>query len=591
MPEDDGLRRELLAELLTLHARILLRMPIFQLLLIAAIGWIVLPDTPWSLFLAWAGGAFAVECARAAAAWWALPRMRAGVPAGVHNLFLVLDGIAGLAIGVTGILFLPRIPLLSQMILAITLFAVAVAGVSVVVSSKYLLAAYSSMVLLGASAGWSELHRHDAPAVIALTILYWAFLMVVSRDSERLLRRSLAIRRERDDALRALQRSSHEARVAGRRAEQSAQARARVLAAASHDLRQPLHALSVYSAVLLTNPTPEIMREAGQNIDTLVRALGGILGELFDLARLSTGGYHLQHEPFSLDQAVAGVCAEFASIAADKRLDLNCELSAVQLVGDAGAVGRIARNLIDNAIKYTERGHVRVATSRVGTLAVLEVSDSGKGIGEFDRERIFEEFYQIDNPGRDRSKGVGLGLSIVKHLCELMHARIDLDSTSGLGARFTVSFPGASAGSATPSTLQSIQAGLRSWRGSRVYVLDDDLAVRRSMHSLLTLWGFEVFCAASANEVDALFAREGRPDLLIADLRLREAEDGATMTARLAGLHGAFPVLIVTGESDETALRHAEERHHTVLRKPVPFDALYAALDALLRTTPAVLSR
>ncbi len=578
-----ALREELVGELLTLHARILLRMPFFQLLLIGAIGWIALPDVSIQIFLAWVAFAIGAECLRALCAWWVLLRLPTQAPHHIHKLFMTLDALAGLSIGLAAVLFLRRVPLLSQMLLATTLFTVAAAGVSVAVSSKYMLAAYSSMVLLCAAASWGFLHPSQAPVVTVLTVAYWVFLIGISGDSERLLLRSLAIRRERDHALHALQSSNSEARAATARAEQSAQSRARVLAAASHDLRQPLHALSVYSAVLSANPGPQTLKEVGHNIDQLVRALGDMLSELLDLSRLSTGGYALQREPFALDKVVAEVCAEYGSIAADKQLALVCDLIPVQLVGDAGAVGRIARNLIDNAIKYTDHGHVWVSTSRVDTWAVLEVSDTGKGIDPPEQGRVFEEFYQIDNPGRDRSKGVGLGLSIVKRLCELIGAQVDLDSAPGQGSRFRVAFPGCGSGDVAASLPYSAKTAPAVWRGMQIYVVDDDKAVLDSMRALLPLWGLKVRDAASAHEADVLLAQWGRPDLLIADLRLQGTEDGATLATRLGDVHGHFPVLIMTGETAEPLLRKARNQGYTVLQKPVPAEALHAALMTLLQ--------
>ena len=577
---------ELRDELLTLHARILLRMPIFELALIGVIGWIVLPDITLSVFLAWAGFAFGVECVRAATARWALGRHAADPSPRIHTVFVALDGVAGLATGLAAVLFLAHIPILSQAILETTLYTVAGAGVAVAVSSKRLPGFYSALVLVCAAVAWSAAHPAKALVVIALTVAYWLFLIGVSGDSARLLRRSLAIRRERDAALRELERRNQEIQELAARAERTALTRARVLAAVSHDLRQPLHALSAYSAVLLAAPSAQTLQEAGHNIDSLVRSLGEILGELFDLSRLSTGGYRLQHEPFSLDRLVAGVCAEFAPSAAAKGLALASHLTPVELIGDASAVGRIVRNLLDNAIKYTERGQVGVALSHVAGEARLEVSDTGRGIAPDEHSRIFEEFYQVDSAGQDAPQGVGLGLSIVKHLCELMHARIELHSIIREGTQFTVTLPAARAGSGTAAMLRSIQEGRESWRGARVYVVDDDAAVRASMQVLLGLWGFEVHCAASAYEVGELLAQRGRPDLMLIDLRLPYAQDGAAVAARACAAHGDFPVLVVTGESAAAALRTAHEYHYPVLQKPVPFDTLYAAVSgAMQRST------
>lgn len=590
MPE--GVRRdrrqhaELRDELLTLHARILLRMPIVEVALIGAIGWIVLPDVALSIFLTWAGIAFGIECCRAVTARWALACLATDPPQHIHTLFVALDGATGLVTGVAAMLFLPKLPILSQAILETTLFTVAGAGIVVAVSPKRLLPTYSSLVLIGAVTGWSTAHPRHAPVVIVLTAVYWLFLIGISADSARLLRRSIEIRHQRDDALRQLERRNQEIQEVAARAEQAALTRARVLAAVSHDLRQPLHALSAYSAVLLAAPSAQTLQEAGHNIDSLVRSLGEILGELFDLSRLSTGGYRLQHEPFSLDRLVAGVCAEFAPSAAAKGLALASHLTPVELIGDASAVGRIVRNLLDNAIKYTERGQVGVALSHVAGEARLEVSDTGRGIAPDEHSRIFEEFYQVDSAGQDAPQGVGLGLSIVKHLCELMHARIELHSIIREGTQFTVTLPAARAGSGTAAMLRSIQEGRESWRGARVYVVDDDAAVRASMQVLLGLWGFEVHCAASAYEVGELLAQRGRPDLMLIDLRLPYAQDGAAVAARACAAHGDFPVLVVTGESAAAALRTAHEYHYPVLQKPVPFDTLYAAVSgAMQRST------
>ncbi len=577
---------ELRDELVTLHARILLRMPVFELALIGAVGWIVLPDVALSVFLIWAGCALGVECVRAATARWALTRLAADPPPHIHTAFMALDAAAGLATGSAAVLFLAHIPILSQAILETTLYTVSGAGVAVAVSSKRLRGAYSALVLFCAAAAWSTVHPARAPVVIALTAVYWLFLIGVSADSERLLRRSLQIRRQRDAALRELERRNQEIQEVAARAERAALTRARVLAAVSHDLRQPLHALSAYSAVLLANPSAQTLQEAGHNIDTLVRSLGEILGELFDLSRLSSGGYRLQHEPFALDRLVAGVCAEFTPVAAAKGLALTWEVAPVELIGDASATGRIVRNLLDNAIKYSDRGEVRVTVALVAGEAILEVSDTGRGIAAEEQPRIFEEFYQIERAGEDPPQGVGLGLSIVKHLCELMRARIELCSILGVGTRFTISMQGARASTGAAAVLRSIERGRDSWRGARAYVVDDDAAVRTSMQVLLTLWGFEVHCAGSAAEAGALIAKRGRPDLLLIDQRLPHAQEGAVVAARACAAHGEFPVLVITGESEDSAVHSAREHHYTVLRKPVPFDTLYAAVSTAMQRSP-----
>ncbi|MHB8847904.1 MAG: ATP-binding protein [Burkholderiales bacterium] len=576
------LKQETIQEIVTLHARILLHMPLIQLIFVCALGWIVLHRVPWVLFLGWSVATVGMEGLRAATAAWVLARVHTFAPKRMHVMFMVLDALSGSMVGLAAILFLHYLPLLSQVLIEIVLFAIAAAGVSVAVSSKYMLAAYSFMVLLGASISWVVLHPDQALPVIGLTLLYWGFLLGVSTQSEYLLQRSVHIRRERDQMLLDLERSNAEAHAATILAEQSAQARARVLAAASHDLRQPLHALSIYSAILAANPSPSTLREVGHNIDQLVRALDGILTDLLDLSKLSSGSYLPQQQIFALDKTVADVCAEYTAAAVEKGLVLRSILPPIQLSGDNHAVARIVRNLIDNAIKYTDYGEICIAIEFVDGVAALSVTDTGKGIAAIEHERIFEEFYQTDNPGRDRSKGVGLGLAIVRRLCELMDARIYVESAPGEGACFRVAFsdPVLLSGSNAADRGEAVPPA--SLHGLRIYVIDDEQDIVSSMHTLLSLWGIEVRTGRSVREAEDLLAHYGRPDLLITDLRLREAEHGAAMATRLRTCFGPFPVLLITGETASQALRKVGEAGFVLLQKPISASTLHAAIEAVL---------
>jgi CheY-like chemotaxis protein len=262
---------------------------------------------------------------------------------------------------------------------------------------------------------------------------------------------------------------------------------------------------------------------------------------------------------------------------------LVLELMPLRVLGDAVAIERIARNLIDNAIKYTERGEVRVTTHRelLGSvpLAVLSVIDTGKGIPVSEQSRIFEEFYQLDNPGRDRSKGVGLGLAIVQRLCELVGAKISVESIVDEGSCFRVSLP-AILGEATSSQPVQLRAQDASLRGKRVYVIDDELDILNSMRILLGVWGISVQSADSSSAAHRIFDQHGPPDLLIIDLRLGDEEHGARLADRLQKTHGHFPVLIITGETSSEALRQANERGYVLLQKPIAPEVLLRAIVA-----------
>ena len=409
-PPTSSLKQEMTREVVTLHARVLLHMPLVQLFFIGGVGWIVYPSVPLSIFGLWCALALGVELLRASFAKWVLPRVDKLDPKRLHAAFMTLDALAGASMGLSALLFLRHLSFVSQSLIEIILFSVAAAGVSVAVSSKYMTAAYSFLVLLGATIPWTGLHPDKHWAVMGLTLVYWLFLIRVATESERLLYRSVLIRQERD----------------------------RVIATVSHDLRQPLHALSLHGAVLVSHPSEQTLQETRKNIDHIVRDLERMLTDLLDLSKISAGDYPTQQNLFSLDTIVADICDEFDSIASAKGLKIRRTLNPVKISGDKLAVARIARNLIDNAIKFTEQGEVHITTSssQEGD-PLLYVADTGQGIADTEQELIFREFYQINHS----EEGTGLGLSIVRRLTKLMGARISVKSAPGRGSCFQVSFP------------------------------------------------------------------------------------------------------------------------------------------------------
>jgi len=577
--------REMLIEVIGLHAQAMLRMPWVQSCVVLGIGLCILSFIDVRMFVAWAALTIGVEFLRARYAKYVLLRGFDVDPRHTHAVFVSLAAASGASVAVGVVLFLPRLPLLYQALYGVIVFAIPAAGVAVAQSSRNVLAAYAMCILLPSAATWGVVYPTQAIGVGALSILYCAVIILVAADGEKLLLRSVTIRNQRDQLVRDLEQRNADVRAAMGQAEQSAKARARVLAAASHDLRQPLHALSVYSAVLASKPAPDLLNEVSVNIDQIVRALGNLLNGLLDLSRLSAGNYVPEHQQLTMDTLIGGVCAEFSQAAAQKGLVLVQDLKPVRVMGDAVALGRIARNLIDNAIKYTDAGQVRVATglddSRPAQQAVLSVRDTGKGIPAAEQGKIFEEFYQLDNPGRDRGKGVGLGLAIVQRLCELIGAKIQVESTLGEGTEFRVSMP-AALGAAVASAHEESAANSASLAGRRVYVVDDERDIRNSMRALLGVWGVEASTADSVKDAEALFAQHGPPDLLIVDLRLADEEHGSHLADRLQKRHGAFPVLIITGETSSDALREAHEGGYALLQKPIAAEVLRREIVSMI---------
>ncbi|KAF1072398.1 hybrid sensor histidine kinase/response regulator [Variovorax sp.] len=579
-------QRELLREFVELHARVTLRIPLVQALLVGGSAFVLLPEVPLVEFALWAVAVLCMEGARAAHAWHLLRRLsRLDLHQALRQQ-VALGFLAGAEAGVMLPLFKTDLSALNQTFLTFILVALPAIGVAVSISSRLLAGVYAAAILVPTSTAWVLLHPEHLQATIAMTMAYMLALLFAANENEKLLTRSVAIRRERDEMVRHLERSNEEVQAAVTRAEAAALARTRVLAAASHDLRQPLHALSVYSAILAASPTPATLDEVAAHIDQLVRSLGALLHGLLDLSQLSSGHYVPVRRRFALDAVIASVCAEFEAAAATKGLHFTRELRPVTLESDPTAVLRIARNLIDNAIKYTEHGGLRVRLRHDGLCATLVVEDSGRGIAPAEHDRIFEEFYQLGNAGRDRSQGVGLGLAIVERLVVLIGARISLRSRLGAGSRFEVRMPGVRE---TPppvaaAVLPPPAATLEATTGGRptIYLVDDEPDIVRGMTTLLQAWQLEVRAALDAAGTAALFDAGGCPDLLIADLRLRGNEHGPALVARLRELHGEFPVVFITGETSSEALREARATRWPLLHKPVDAQTLRATIESLL---------
>lgn len=572
--------REVLGELIYLHAGVLKRMPWVQLLLATGVVLLAYGSVPIAWWCTWGLLTVAAECLRAHHAGNILKQDQLGNPEATHRLLIALAAGVGATVGLSALLFMPYMPLPNRALLMVILTAMPAAGVSVAVSSRQILAAYALLILVPAGLSWALLYPEHVLTAAGLTALYWWFIISVAGDGEQLLRRSVAIRRERDRMLSDLERRNAEVRVAVAKAEQSSQARARVLAAASHDLRQPLHALSVYSAVLVANPAADSLPEVARNIDRLVRNLGGLLHGLLDLSRLSADQYVPDRQRISLDRLAAEVCNEYEAQAHEKQLRLLRRLEHVRLLDDAVAIGRILRNLLDNAIKYTDSGEVTVATYLSGDAAVLVVEDTGKGIPPDEQSRIFEEFYQLDNPGRDHGRGVGLGLAIVQRLCELIGAEIALTSRPGIGSQFRLAFHSVAV-DAAHRPAQAIPNSVHLL-GKRVYIVDDEADILRAMRALLNSWGMEVETALSSPQANGLFGQTGSPDLLIVDLRLGDGEHGVSMANRLRRAHGDFPVLVVTGETGPEAVRLVNAAGYPMLQKPIIADVLHTAVCSAL---------
>ncbi|MFM0305082.1 ATP-binding protein [Paraburkholderia sediminicola] len=361
--------------------------------------------------------------------------------------------------------------------------------------------------------------------------------------------------------------------------ERSNQAKTHFLAAASHDLRQPVQALSLYLGVLKEQPLAEKSRYLVENISKAVAAMGSLFNALLDVSRLDAGVVQATRRAFSISALFDEIKVEFGAQAASRGLILRVRRNAPVVYSDRELVGRIVRNFVDNAVRHTQQGWILLAWRRVGSGVRIEVWDTGPGIAEPERERIFWEFYQLSNPERDRNKGLGLGLPIALRLATLLGHPLVLRSTLGRGSIFSLAIPASAASDLADETLVDQQAHAPAL-GRLIGVVERDNENRDGLSLLFEAWGYRTLSVASVAELLAPPRTPARrPELIVIGTLARGASAGAELGHALRdGLADpALPVIFIGDHAFPPAASG-----WPVLRKPVDPDGLRALAATLL---------
>jgi CheY-like chemotaxis protein len=312
-----------------------------------------------------------------------------------------------------------------------------------------------------------------------------------------------------------------------------------------------------------------------------VSALDYLFTSLLDISRFDANVIKVRQQVFPIGWLIERVCHDQRIEAQAKGLRLVMHPSSLVVRTDPVLMERILRNLVSNAVRYTVSGRVVVGCRR-GQPASVQVWDTGLGIPLEEQHRIFEEFYQLDNPERDRNKGLGLGLAIVRRSAELLGCQLTLHSKAGAGSVFMIAIPAASE---APTEILDERAGLPAPAvGGLILVIDDEAAVQAAMSSLLSRWGYEVIAAGSGDELLRKTAASSvRPSLIICDYRLRGEENGIAVVRRLRSEYNDdIPALLITGDTAPDRLKDAQASGLPLLHKPVTGTRLQAALAKLL---------
>jgi len=429
---------------------------------------------------------------------------------------------------------------------------------------------------------------HGTPLFSVLGVLSLFLLgvnLAYSRVMQRTVRDAIALRFENVELIRQLTEEKE-------RAEQANRSKSQFLAAASHDLRQPAHALGLYIATLRTvAQAPRIERGtvdmlAGR-LQSALSSMSQLLNVLLDISRLDAGVIQTEKRRFALQEIFSALGNQFFQAAAAKGLTLHIRPTSAWTDTDPVLLHNILTNLLSNAVRYTEKGKILLACRRRRDQDTLDICvyDTGVGIAADQFEPIFREFYQIHNIARDREQGLGLGLAIVQRTARLLDTRVNLRSAPGKGSCFYLRLPDCR--TSGPAVAEPPGSGLPASafdRTETVLVVDDDKQVLDSMQILLQSWGYRVLAARSLEQALAMLGDDAdRPQLVVSDFRLAADVTGIdVISAVLRTLDADVPAIIVTGDTSPQGISQASASGYQVLHKPLDPSQLRATMSRLL---------
>lgn len=391
---------------------------------------------------------------------------------------------------------------------------------------------------------------------------------------------------ELKNALRQIEETNQQLIVARDAAERASRFKTRFFTAVGHDLLQPLHAARLTNSALDGTLKPgEQARLSGQ-IDHALSTIEELLRSILDISKLEAGVVQPSLKTVALEELFQSLVTDLGPLAREKNLSLTYRSTCLSVTSDQLMLRRILQNLLANAVRYTERGEVKLVARRRGTSVRIEVWDTGPGIADAERTRIFEEFERGAASERVSGVGFGLGLSIVRRTAQALDHEIAVCSRVGRGTCFSVMAPVAETVCPTTVTMPNMQAVREAYGfpASRVLVIDNDATVLMAMTTLLDRWGCMSRSAREPADVEAM-VMEGEfvPDVVLADYHLDRGACGLDVVARLRAVHRAdLPAVVVTADHSSAIAEEARRAGCEILCKPVKPAELRALLSHLL---------
>ncbi len=480
-------------------------------------------------------------------------------------IFTLGTGLTGLLWGSASVALFPEQGLEYQLFIMFILMGM---GAGAVLSLSAYLPAFYAFFPVSMLPSSGMLFLQDDPihtALAVMTVVYVGALSYFAHNINRSQRLTLTLRFENVQLVEQLRRQKEEA-------VQANSAKTRFLAAASHDLRQPLHALTLFTSTLDEYIHYPKVKQVVHQISATVQALHTLFNALLDISRLEAGVLLPEKAHFKLDGMLQKLRQAFLPEAASKGLSLVFEPCDVSVHSDPVLLEQVLRNYLSNAIRYTAQGGIRVTCGPQQGYVRIAVHDTGAGISAEHHQAIFQEFHQLNNPERDRGKGLGLGLAIVERIATLLGHPIGLSSTPGKGSVFWIDVEAGGAVALTQGSDDLAENNMPPVHGAWIVVIDDEIDIRLATQLLLESWGCRVIAVASEEEaVQALRRLRVIPHGIIADYRLRQQRTGIQAIQRLhRDIQADIPALIITGDVAAERLREVSRSGFRVLHKPVP---------------------
>lgn len=480
------------------------------------------------------------------------------------RLFVIGSGLTGVLWGACGLLMMPDDNLATRFAIIAILIGMGAGAVTTHHVYKPAFTVFFLPALLPITFKLMSQPELLFKILGVMVLVYISFMYYYASILHRSHKELLRLRFENVDLVEQLKEQKEDA-------EKANIAKSRFLAAASHDLRQPLHALTLFTSVLNDSAQSEENRIIVNRIDASVKSLEDLFNALLDISRLDAGVLNITKQNVSLQPLLDHLYNDFNPQVKNRKLKLNIPQCDFIVNSDPTLLEQILRNYMTNAIRYTEHGEVGIRCTTENSHIRISVYDTGIGIPKDEQKNIFDEYHQLKNPERDRSKGLGLGLAIVKRTASLLGHKIDMQSAPNQGSVFSITLEAGDVKQLSTPEPAVMDFAIHPNYALKFMLIDDEECARSAMQSRLQMWGCQVISAADQDEALHHLSNNNEDiDGIIVDYRLRDNRTGIeAIRAIQASIDHEVPALIITGDIGADKLREVSDSGFQLLHKPV----------------------